>query len=177
VAQRYGVQSLLTSPLGLLVGIAVVTIGTSSESQQLGGTLAEFGVAVRNGTLLVERYRRGEREGAARDQWPAVRGARDQLMPMLSACIATAGALLPFAVLRPAPAPRSSTGCPLVVLAGLVTSILINLFHLAVTPHPHRPDPGGRSGGAPDFAEWDSTGTNVLSPPEGGRRHDPPLEA
>lgn len=120
---------LLSLPAALSGGVLVaLLLGDSGTLGALLGLLAVLGIAVRNGLLLIERYRQLEREGVAHDQWLAVRGARERLAPTLATALATAGVLLPFALLGARAGVETIHSMSLVILAGLVTTTLVNLF-------------------------------------------------
>ena len=129
VSWRLAAFVLLSLPAALSGGVLVaLVLGDSGRFGAVLGLLAVLGIAVRNGILLVERYRQLEREGAPRDQWLAVRGAREQLVPMLTTALAMGGLLLPFAVLGARAGVEIIHPMSLVILGGLVSSILVNLF-------------------------------------------------
>lgn len=124
----FGVFVTLLAALsgGVLVALA---IGAAGSMGSIAGLLAVLGLAVRNCVLLVGRY------GQMRDEVPglspsdlAVRGAREQLGPMLTSACVVAAAMLPFVAIGPRAGLEIVHPMALVVLGGLVTSTIVNLF-------------------------------------------------
>lgn len=119
----------LSLPAALLGGIVTAAaIGEESIGTTLG-LMVVLGLAIRHGIGLVDRYRalRSTEPGSAEDGL-IVRAARDQLQPLLIATVATAAVLLPFAVLGDRTGLEIVRPMALVILGGLVTSSLVNLF-------------------------------------------------
>jgi Cu/Ag efflux pump CusA len=119
----------LTLPATLAGGVLVaLAIGGLGSLGAVIGMLSVLALAIRHGILFIDRCRQLERD-AAEQFGPGLvlRTAGERLSPMLVTALATAGALLPFAVLGGAGLevihPMS-----LVILGGLVSSVLINLF-------------------------------------------------
>jgi len=119
----------LTLPATLAGGVLVaLAIGGLGSLGAVIGMLAVLALAIRHGILFIDRCRQLERD-AAEQFGPGLvlRTAGERLSPMLVTALATAGALLPFAVLGGAGLeiihPMS-----LVILGGLVSCMLINLF-------------------------------------------------
>ena len=111
---------------GVLMALA---IGAAGSIASIAGLLAVLGLAVRNSMLLVGRYVALRREHPdAPPSELAVRGANDVLGPMLTSACVVAAVMLPFAAIGPRAGLEIVHPMALVVLGGLVTSILVNLF-------------------------------------------------
>jgi Cu/Ag efflux pump CusA len=124
----------LTLPLALVGGVlaAVATGGTISLGA-LVGFLTVFGIAARNGILLINHYQHLERnEGQALGLDLVLRGALERLSPILMTALATGLALVPLAVAGDIPGHEIEHPMAIVILGGLVTSTLANLFLVPV---------------------------------------------
>lgn len=111
---------------GVLMALA---IGAAGSIASIAGLLAVLGLAVRNSLFLVSRYaslRRDQPDAALIDL--AVRGAREALGPMLTSASVVAAVMLPFAAIGPRAGLEIVHPMALVVLGGVVTSVLVNLF-------------------------------------------------
>jgi predicted RND superfamily exporter protein len=93
--------------------------------------LALLGIAARNGVMLIHHLQRLRADEAQPFGAELVqRGARDRLAPTLSAAVATAVAVLPFAVMGDVAGLEIVHPMAIVILGGLVTSTLVSLFLL-----------------------------------------------
>jgi Cu/Ag efflux pump CusA len=93
------------------------------------GFLALFAIAARNGILLINRYRHIERDEGARPGLDLVlRGTQERFAPILMTTCAMALAVAPFAVISNVPGLEILHPMALVILGGLVTSTIVNLF-------------------------------------------------
>jgi CzcA family heavy metal efflux pump len=124
---------LLTVPLALSGGVlAAFATGGALSLGTLLGLFGLFGLAVRNGVLLIGRYQHFERvEGAALEPGLVVRGAEERLAATVATALAVGLALLPLAVLGDRPGLEIAHPLAVVVLGGLVTS---TVFTLVVVP-------------------------------------------
>jgi Cu/Ag efflux pump CusA len=95
----------------------------------LVGFLTVLGIAARNGILLINHYQRLERrEGMVFGPELVLRGARDRLAPILMTAITTALALTPLVIAGDIPGHEIELPMAIVILGGIVTSTLLNLF-------------------------------------------------
>jgi Cu/Ag efflux pump CusA len=122
--------AFLTLPLALVGGIlasfgagAVISLGS------LVGFLTVFGIAARNGILLINHYQHLEREeGEPFGLELVVRGSRERLAPILMTALATGLALVPLVMSGEVPGAEIEYPMAIVILGGLATSTLLNLF-------------------------------------------------
>jgi CzcA family heavy metal efflux pump len=124
----------LTLPMALVGGLlaAYGEIGTIS----LGGLIGFYtvlGIAARNGIMMVTHFQHLENEeGEKFGPDLVIRGARERLSPILMTALATALALLPLVVLGSKPGAEIEHPMAIVILGGILTSTLLNLFVLPV---------------------------------------------
>ncbi len=125
-----GAAYFLTLPVALVGGVVAAHLngGTLTIGAAVG-LLTVLGLAARNGILLVRRYQQLER----REHEPfglnlVVRGARERLAPTLMTAAATALAFVPFVVLGAGPGMEILHPMAVVILGGLVTATLVNVF-------------------------------------------------
>ena len=95
----------------------------------LVGFFTVFGIAARNGILLVNHCQHLEKyEGEPFGPALVLRGARERLSPILMTSLATGLALVPLVVLGDRPGHEIEYPLAVVILGGLVTSTALNLF-------------------------------------------------
>jgi Cu/Ag efflux pump CusA len=95
----------------------------------LVGFVTVIGIAARNGIMLVSHYRHLEvEEGEKPGMDLVVRGSLERLSPILMTGLATGLALLPIAVGGNRPGHEIEHPMAVVILGGLLTSTLLNLF-------------------------------------------------
>ena len=121
---------MLNLPLALIGGVAGVFLGGGVLSiAALIGFIALFGIATRNGIMLVSRIRRLREEDRDLDLRDAIlRGAADRLVPIVMTALSTGLALLPVALRAGAPGSEIQAPLALVIVCGLVTSTALNMF-------------------------------------------------
>ena len=122
----------LTLPFALIGGVlgSVMTGGVLSLGS-LVGFVTVLGIAARNGIMLVSHYRHlEEEEGVPFGQELVVRGSEERLAPILMTALATGLALVPLVVAGNKPGHEIEHPLAVVILGGLVTSTLLNLFLL-----------------------------------------------
>jgi Cu/Ag efflux pump CusA len=97
------------------------------------GFVTVFGVAVRNGILLIGHYRHLQHdEGLAVDRQLILRGASERLAPILMTASSTGLALLPLVVRGNLPGHEIEYPMAIVIIGGLVSSTFLTLFLLPV---------------------------------------------
>ena len=117
---------LVNLPLALIGGVLVLWL-TSGELSipALIGFISLFGIATRNGMLLIERYNDLRAEGYSVVE-SVLRGSADRLNPILMTALTTALALIPLAIGGDLPGNEIQSPMAKVILGGLATSTLLN---------------------------------------------------
>jgi len=130
---RLALLTFFTLPSALLGGVlAVFALGGVSLTSLLG-LLAVFGIAVRNGVLLIKHYQHLEQhEGEPFGPELVLRGTRERLAPILMTALAAGLALAPLAIFGDIPGHEIVRPLAIVILGGMVTSTILNLFILPV---------------------------------------------
>jgi CzcA family heavy metal efflux pump len=123
---------LFTLPMALVGGVlAAFATGGVLSIGSLVGFFTVFGIAARNGILLINHAQHLEREEAETFGVDLViRAARERLSPILMTSLATGLALIPLVVLGDRPGHEIEHPLAVVILGGLLTSTLLNLFVL-----------------------------------------------
>ena len=122
----------LLLPVAMAGGVlAAALAGNAMSTVALMGLLAVLAIAVRGGILQIRQYRDLEREDATGAD-VVLRGARQRFGPTVTAAVATALALAPLLVLGSGPGLEIAQPLATVMLGGLVTTMLVNLFVLPV---------------------------------------------
>jgi Cu/Ag efflux pump CusA len=128
---RMALATFLSLLATLAGGLLAAFLGGSALSNaSLFGLFAILGIGARHGILLVRHYHLLERDGEEFGLGQVLRGSRDRLAPMLMTTLATALALLPFVIFGSIPGHEVARPIAIVILGGLVTSMLVNLFVL-----------------------------------------------
>ncbi len=138
---------MINLPLALIGGVAGVFLGGGVLSiAALIGFIALFGIATRNGIMLVSRIRRlREEEGVTDVREAVVRGSVDRLAPIVMTALSTGLALLPVALRFGEPGSEIQAPLALVIVCGLFSSTALNMFVVpAVVLLRHR-EPGERA--------------------------------
>ncbi len=127
---RLAMLSFLTLPSALVGGVLAAYLGDGIISLgSLVGFLTILGIAARNGIMLIEHYQHLERyEGETFGPRLVLRGARERISPIMMTALTTAFAVIPLVVAGSIPGHEIEHPLALVVLGGLVTSTLLNLF-------------------------------------------------
>jgi CzcA family heavy metal efflux pump len=126
---RLAAATFLTLPAALAGGVLAAFLGGGALSLvALFGLLAVLGIGVRNGVLLVRRCQLLEQEGETFGPALVLRGSRERLAPVLMTALATGLALAPFVLFGDIPGHEIVRPIAVIILGGLVTSTLLNLF-------------------------------------------------
>ncbi|MBT8342538.1 MAG: efflux RND transporter permease subunit, partial [Desulfatitalea sp.] len=127
---RLAFMIMLLLPVAMVGGL--LATATSSAIISLGslvGFLTVLGVAARNGILMIDHFKHLERyEGEAFGPELVLRGAQERLTPILMTATTTAIALVPLVVAGTVPGHEIEHPMAVVILGGLMTSSLLNLF-------------------------------------------------
>jgi CzcA family heavy metal efflux pump len=127
---RLGLMAFLALPMALIGGLIGAYLGGGVISLgSLVGFFTVLGIVARNGIMLITHCQHLEREEGERFG-PALvlRGATERLSPILMTALATALALVPLALAGDLPGHEIEYPMAVVILGGLVTATLLNLF-------------------------------------------------
>ncbi len=122
--------AFLALPLALAGGVLAAYAGGRLISLgSLVGFFTVLGIAARNGIMMINHFQYLERhEGEAFGPGLVLRGARERLAPILMTALATGLALVPLAIAGNLPGHEIEHPMAVVILGGLVTATLLNLF-------------------------------------------------
>ncbi len=146
---RLAIMSFLSLPLALVGGIlaAYLTSGVLSLGS-LVGFLTILGVAARNGIMLISHYQHLEEfEGEIFGVGLVMRGAKERIAPIMMTALTAGLALVPLVWAGNIPGHEIEHPMAIVILGGLVTSTLVNLFVVPSLYLVFGKDKGSRSPG------------------------------
>jgi CzcA family heavy metal efflux pump len=119
---------LLNLPLALIGGVLSIWLTSGIISiPAIIGFITLFGVATRNGILLVSHYHTLEKEGKNLMD-TVILGSRDRLSPILMTALTAGLALIPLAIAGDLPGNEIQSPMAKVILGGLLSSTLLNIF-------------------------------------------------
>ena len=124
---------LINLPLALIGGVFALLLTTGEVSiPAVIGFISLFGIATRNGMLLISHYRHlQEVEGySIRDS--VIHGSLDRLNPILMTALCSALALIPLALGSDLPGNEIQSPMAKVILGGLLTSTFLNGFIIPI---------------------------------------------
>lgn len=121
---------LLNLPLALLGGVVGVFVSGGVVSiASLIGFIALFGIATRNGIMMVTHMRHLQTEEGVHDGRAAVvQGASERLVPILMTALASGLGLVPLALASGEPGSEIQAPMATVILFGLVSATVLNMF-------------------------------------------------
>lgn len=119
---------LLNLPLALIGGVLAVFFTSGIVSiPSIIGFITLFGIATRNGILLVSKYQHMQQSGMPLREI-VLNGSQDRLNPILMTALTTALALIPLVMNGDKPGNEIQSPMAIVVLGGLLTSTLLNIY-------------------------------------------------
>ena len=119
---------LVNLPLALIGGVLALVLGQTALSvASLVGFITLFGIATRNGVLLVSHYERLMQEEGLPLQEAVVRGSHERLAPVLMTALTAGLALIPLILAGAEPGNEIQSPMAEVILGGLLTSTFLNL--------------------------------------------------
>ena len=128
---RLSLLIMLSVPLACVGGIASVWIGGGNVSLgSLVGFVTIFGIAVRNGILLISNYEQAGQQGFAMDLSAVIHCSIERLAPILMTAATTALAIVPLVVAGNLPGHEIEHPMAVVIMGGLISSTLLTLLVL-----------------------------------------------
>jgi CzcA family heavy metal efflux pump len=128
---RLAFLAILALPVSLVGGLVAVALFSDSilSLGALVGFLTVFGIAARNGILMISHFQHLEKEeGMKFGPDLVLRGAKERLAPIMMTALATALAIVPLALAGSIPGHEIEYPMAIVILGGLISSTLLNLF-------------------------------------------------
>lgn len=126
---------LLNLPLALIGGVfAIAMTGGVVSIPSIIGFISLFGIATRNGILLIDKY--NENWHQQTDHRYIIDSSLDRLTPILMTALTSALALIPLALGGDLPGNEIQSPMAKVLLGGLISSTLLNMF---ITPLVYKP--------------------------------------
>ena len=120
---------LLNLPLALIGGIFAIVFTTGEISiPAVIGFISLFGIATRNGMLLITEYKRLRTEEGKSIRQAIIEGSLSRLNPILMTALTSALALVPLALGGDLPGNEIQSPMAKVILGGLISSTLLNAF-------------------------------------------------
>lgn len=119
---------LLNLPLALIGGVFAIYFTSGILSiPAIIGFITLFGIATRNGILLISNYQRLQRKGVPLTE-TVMKGSSERLNAILMTALTAALALIPLAMQGDLPGNEIQSPMAQVILGGLLTSTLLNIF-------------------------------------------------
>lgn len=120
---------LLNLPLALIGGVFALCLTTGEVSiPAIIGFISLFGIATRNGMLLISRYNTLQREEGLSLKESIMKGSLDRLNPIVMTALCSALALIPLTLRGDLPGNEIQSPMAKVILGGLLTSTFLNAF-------------------------------------------------
>ncbi len=124
---------LINLPLALIGGVFTLLITTGEMSiPAIIGFISLFGIATRNGMLLISHYKYLQQEEGMSVYESVIQGSLDRLNPILMTALSSALALIPLALGGDLPGNEIQSPMAKVILGGLLTSTLLNGFVIPI---------------------------------------------
>lgn len=124
---------LINLPLALIGGVFALFITTGEVSiPAIIGFISLFGIATRNGMLLISHYNHLQQEEGYNVYDSVIQGSLDRLNPILMTALSSALALIPLALSGDLPGNEIQSPMAKVILGGLLTSTFLNGFIIPI---------------------------------------------
>ncbi len=132
-SHRHTMIVLVNLPLALIGGLVAVALGDDGLSvASLVGFITLFGIAVRNGVLLVSHYGHLMRDEGLALKEAVSRGSHERLAPVLMTALTAGLALIPLVLAGDKPGNEIQSPMAEVILGGLLSSTFLNLIVVPV---------------------------------------------
>ena len=123
---------LINLPLALIGGVFALVVTTGEISiPAIIGLISLFGIATRNGMLLISNYHHWQDEGMSLHD-SILHGSLDRLNPILMTALCSALAMIPLAIHGDLPGNEIQSSMAKVILGGLLTSTFLNGFIIPI---------------------------------------------
>ncbi len=123
---------LVNLPFALIGGVLAVFFTSGIVSiPSIIGFITLFGIATRNGILLISRYQHMQQDGKSLHE-TVLSGSADRLNPILMTALTSALALIPLVIGGAKAGNEIQSPMAVVVLGGLITSTLLNIYIVPV---------------------------------------------
>ena len=120
---------LLNLPLALIGGVLAIKLSSNLLSiPAIIGFITLFGIATRNGILLVAKYQNLSSQSDITLRQRILQGSLDRLNPIIMTALTTALSLIPMVLAADKAGNEIQAPMAIVVLGGLITSTLLNVF-------------------------------------------------
>jgi len=122
---------MVNLPLAFIGGILAVYFSSGVISvASLVGFITLFGIATRNGILLISHYKHLMEEEGKNQQEAVLQGSMERLRPVIMTALAAGLALVPFAIAADKPGNEILSPLAIVILGGLISSTMLNMVVL-----------------------------------------------
>jgi Cu/Ag efflux pump CusA len=120
-------------PLALIGGVVMIFLsGGTLSVASLVGFITLFGIATRNGIMLIKHYRHLMEEKGVRFRDAIAQGSMERLSPILMTALVTGVGLVPLALGAGEPGREIQQPMAVVILGGIVTSTFLNMIIIPV---------------------------------------------
>jgi CzcA family heavy metal efflux pump len=147
----------LLLPAALAGGLVVAAVDQAAVSMvALGGLLSVLAMAVRGGLVQIKQYQRLQEDGQQPGAELVERGSRQRLIPTMTSYLAAGLALVPLVVYGSVSGLEIVSPLALIIVGGLVTTALVNLFvlpalYLRIAARPQPSVVGQTAAGQPPY--------------------------
>ncbi len=127
---RDAVFVMASLPLALIGGVAAVFLSDGVLSiASIIGFISVFGVAARNGIMLINHIRHLQsQEGVTGFQEAVWRGSVERVVPVLMTAVTTGLALVPLVIAHDAPGNEIQSPMAVVIIGGLLSATVLNMI-------------------------------------------------
>ncbi|PYR67058.1 MAG: CusA/CzcA family heavy metal efflux RND transporter [Acidobacteria bacterium] len=126
---RLALLVMANLPLALIGGVIMVFVsGGTLSIASLVGFITLFGIATRNGIMLVTRYQHLAQQESVPFRQSIIQGSLDRLSPILMTALVTGVGLIPLALGVGQPGKEIQQPMAVVILGGIVTSTFLNMI-------------------------------------------------
>jgi Cu/Ag efflux pump CusA len=123
---------MLNLPLALIGGVFTIFFTSGMLSiPAIIGFITLFGIATRNGILLISNYQNLKEKGLQLNEI-ILKGSVNRLSPILMTALTAALALIPMAIASDQPGNEIQSPMAIVILGGLLTSTLLNIYVIPI---------------------------------------------